>query len=342
MNIPKITDLRARPRIDLVAQSPIPAPLTIYLETTNVCNFRCVSCPESLPGYAEQIGQHMMTVAQFESICDQILELGPLKTLNFWLMGEPFANRHLTEMIEIAKRRGVAETTMVATNGTLAHDYKAIVHSGLDYIRFSIYGGNDSTHSKRTKSKVPLYRIKENLANIKYFRDLTGADNPAVLCRMLDYGDVEVEQYKQSFAPVCDSLSVEQFMNWNDPIQTNLSGMKREDMLQTQYFANKKEVCPIPFFKLAIHSDLTVSACCVDWDKKTALGNLKTETLAQIWRGERLQDFRLAHLRSERHTLPGCSDCTYLHTAFDNIDRLTPEQFLREKPTSVDFVRERE
>jgi hypothetical protein len=36
----------------------------------------------------------------------------------------------------------------------------------------------------------------------------------------------------------------------------------------------------------------------------------------------------LKHLQRRKHELPGCKNCTYLHTAPDNIDSLTADSFL--------------
>ena len=47
----------------------------------------------------------------------------------------------------------------------------------------------------------------------------------------------------------------------------------------------KKKTCPFPFYTLAIHSNLKVSVCCVDWNKKTVVGDPKINTLKEIWTG---------------------------------------------------------
>ena len=117
-------------------------------------------------------------------------------------------------------------------------------------------------------------------------------------------------------------------MNWNDPEEGNLSGIDPVQLQKKGYFANKKEACPFPFYTLVIHSDLKLSACCVDWDKKVVVGDLRTQTLREIWQGESLRDLQLAHLKKHRQMLPGCRNCTYLHTAPDNLDGLTPENFV--------------
>jgi hypothetical protein len=58
------------------------------------------------------------------------------------------------------------------------------------------------------------------------------------------------------------------------------------------------------------------------------VGDLKTQTLAEIWRGQALRDFQTAHLDGRRNELSACESCTFLHTAPDNLDGLSSAEFL--------------
>jgi MoaA/NifB/PqqE/SkfB family radical SAM enzyme len=93
--LPAYSSLRKQPRIALAEQAPLQAPFTINLEPTNICNFRCKYCPVSFPDY-EKIsgGLFQMKMDDFVKISNQIIELSPrgIKTLNFYMMGEPFVN----------------------------------------------------------------------------------------------------------------------------------------------------------------------------------------------------------------------------------------------------------
>ena len=48
--------LRQAPRVNLVESVPLPGPMAVYLEVTNICNFKCVFCPESFDNYEEKAG----------------------------------------------------------------------------------------------------------------------------------------------------------------------------------------------------------------------------------------------------------------------------------------------
>ena len=41
-------------RIDLSTHIPLVKPFTIYIEPTNICNFKCKFCPQSLESFREE------------------------------------------------------------------------------------------------------------------------------------------------------------------------------------------------------------------------------------------------------------------------------------------------
>ena len=79
---------------------------------------------------------------------------------------------------------------------------------------------------------------------------------------------------------------------------------------------------------MVIHSDLKVSVCCVDWEKKTLIGDLRKESLLDIWNGKKLRDMQVKHIQGKKNDIEGCKNCTYHHTAIDNIDELKEDDFL--------------
>jgi radical SAM protein with 4Fe4S-binding SPASM domain len=207
--------------------------------------------------------------------------------------------------------------------------YQSICDSRLDYLRVSIYGGTEASHKSTTQSTLRLSQIKDNILGLKRFRDERGLKFPFIYIKMIESASADDNlQFKQMFCEVGDEVLLEPAMNWNDPDEGDLSGSSKETALAKQYFAAPKAVCPFPFYTLVIHSDLKVSVCCVDWNKQTVVGNLRTESLGEIWTGDSLRQFRLKHLERKRHELAGCKSCTYLHTAPDNIDALTKDVFL--------------
>ncbi len=324
------SQLRSAPRQNLRDLVPLRAPFTLYVETTNICNFRCVYCPESFDDFEQRSGGlFRMDVAAFTHIVDQIAEIGGVKALNLYMMGEPFVNRGLPDFVRIAREKGVADRIAITSNASLINEQIArqVIEAGLDYLRVSVYGGTAQAHARKTQSKVPLDRV---LRNVKAFRDMRDALGGAtqVYVKMIDSGAPEEnEAFLETFRDVADEVQIEPAMNWNDPDEGVLAQIDRSTMLETDHFSNRKTVCPLPFYSLVIHSDLRVSVCCVDWSKEAVVGDLSKQTLAEVWRGEALRDFQIAHLQGRRHELAACRNCTYLHTTPDSLDGLSPVEF---------------
>lgn len=326
-SIPQLyTPVNKSSRVNLAEQIPLPRPLVVYIEPGNACNFKCVFCPESLPDYKEKAGGlFMLSMKEFNHIAEQIKEIAPIKLINFYMLGEPFANKLLTQFIRAARDMNLAETLIVTSNGTLVKPdkYEAICSSGLDFLRISIYGATEETHRARTQSSIPLAQIKDNIAGLKKYRDGLGLKAPYIYVKMITANEEENIAFTELFGPHCDKIQIEPVHNWAEEDQAKLSLLDDGTMLKQHYFDNKKQVCPFPFYMSIIHSDLNVSVCGVDWAKLTVVGNLRTETLMEVWRGKKLRDFQLKHLQRRRGELAACASCTYLHGAVDNIDVLT-------------------
>lgn len=331
MSTANYSDLRKIQRVNLADAVPLQMPFAMYIESTNICNFKCTFCPESLPDYKEITGGfNVMDLAKVEDICQQIKAMGKLKTLNFYMMGEPFSNKHMPAYIATAKKYEIADKIIITSNGSLIKPEVAekIIDSQLDYLRVSIYAATQERMERVTGTHFKLSKIVENVATLKRLRDERQSSKPHIYVKMIDSQDPgENEIFLNLFRPIADEVNIEPVMNWKEADDVQFSNLPISDMLKTDYFSNKKNVCPFPFYTLVVHADLKVSVCCVDWDKKTVVGDLSKQTLEEIWRGQELYDFQMTHLRHERHTLEACKSCTYLHTAPDNIDTLTADAF---------------
>lgn len=322
----KYSELRDYNRSDLVSKLPLAVPYGIYIEPTNRCNLRCKFCPESFEDYEEQAGKRGdMSWGLYIKILNDLKNFEKLKVIRFHMLGEPLLHPKLPEMIGIAK--SLADRIELTTNATALTMAKSkdLIRIGLDYLRVSIYGINETRHKALTQSNIPTWRIFENIVNFKEARSGSGSAKPWLYVKMIDSGDeAENQAFLNKYTPIADECVLEKPMNWNDShdVLTNVYGENKPKDL----FPFKKQVCPFPFYTLVINADGAVTCCCVDWNKKTCAGNVQTQTLSEIWHGQKMRDFRRMHLEGRRHENESCRNCTYLFTAPDNLDGLTQEQ----------------
>lgn len=329
------TELKNARKEALAPRIPLRAPLGLFLELTNRCNFACKFCPESMADYRERAGgMHKITFENFKKICDDILELGKLKVLRYYNVGEPLLHPEAIAMIRYGSELGIAERTELTTNGSALTPDRAdeLITSGLDYLRISIYETDAERHKLLTGSSVTPQRIAGNVKAFRERRDALGAEKPFIYVKMIDPFDPEkVTQLRALYRGIADEVAIEPPHAW-----TNDEGV---DLLESGYGyqiarATKpvKEVCPSPFYLLATHADGEISTCCVDWERKNSVGNVFRESLAEIWNGERMAEFRRKHIERRRDELPACRNCDFRFTFPDDLDILTDPAVLEREP----------
>jgi radical SAM protein with 4Fe4S-binding SPASM domain len=333
------SQLRDFSRRNLAAQLPLPLPFGMFIEPTNNCNFKCKFCPESFADYTEIVGGRAhMDFALFEKIVAQIKPLGRLKVMRFYMLGEPLLHPDIIRMISLAVSSGVTERTELTTNATALTEQKSrgLLASGLDYLRVSIYAANQERNEWVTQSKVPIARIYENVRTFRRLRDETGTKTPQLYVKMIDSGsDEENAAFLEMYKDIADECVLEKPMNWN--------GYENRDVLETAYasdeershvaganlFPFQKKICPFPFYTMVVNANGDVTACCVDWNKNTKVGNVHDATIGEIWHGEAFRELRRMHIEGRRGENASCKNCTYLFTAPDNLDGLSAEEYAR-------------
>lgn len=328
-NLPRYSALRKNDRPDLGTQLPLSMPLSIYLETTNNCNFKCVQCPVSFDDYYESNGgKANIEIQAYRKLVSQLCEMGRLKSLKFYSEGEPFMNKNIALMVKEAVDARVTERTEITTNASAftEKNLTQVIEAGVDYIRVSIYSVKNKRHKEITQSKISVERIYDNVKLMRCIRDKINKGKPFIYVKMIDPKTNEVELFNQMYGSLADEVAIEQPINWN--------GYDGRDLINASYLdkqfevgAPRKKVCPFAFYSLVIKANGDVVVCCADWNKKTKVGNIHQKHIRDIWNGTELHDFRLMQLEGRKHENASCVNCTYIDTTPDDLDHLKPEQF---------------
>jgi len=71
----------------------------------------------------------------------------------------------------------------------------------------------------------------------------------------------------------------------------------------------KQTPCSTLFKNLFVSSDGEAIPCCEDYSSLTVLGNLNTETIDEIWNGEKYNKIRNQHLQREKYKIEACKEC---------------------------------
>ena len=58
-----------------------------------------------------------------------------------------------------------------------------------------------------------------------------------------------------------------------------------------------------------VHPDGVVTPCCLDSNREMVMGNIKENSIKDIWKNELYQDMRKKHLAGKIDEIPTCKKC---------------------------------
>ena len=303
---------------------PLDAPISLHIDSSDVCNFRCQFCFQ----HFSNIPHNIMSLDLFKKIVADMKNFPvPFDTVYLHGNGEPLLNKNFPEFVRILKNASfnanttderplVARVAIISNasqlNEKLIHE---IVDAGLDRIGISIYGLSDEDYEKFCGKKISFEKLKENIALLYQYGHSNGKHLDMYIKIAGEYFSEEQQQsFLDQFSSMADTIFVEHTANiW--------SGLKIPNAYKNgQYDIGTYDyICPTPFYQMKIHSDGLVSPCCVEWQKKLIIGDVKKQSLFDIWNSENLYNLRMATLKRDLKNYPTCANCK-LPTDSLNID----------------------
>ena len=304
---------------------PLSHPLTLMIDPTNKCNFKCVFCAtgdKKLLSTAPQRPLQHMPLDLFKKIIDDAEAFLPnkIKRIHLFKDGEPFLNPNIIKMIKYVKKSKVVQEVDVTTNASLIDINMAdqIVLSGLDTIRISFEGSiSNEKYKIFTKTKYTYDDIKNSLINVYNSKRKYKSNSPYIEAKVVDTGlnVEEKKKFKNDFEKYASEITFDAMIDRKKLTAKVIKGKKKQPKLK---------VCPIPFYNLSVNCDGSVSSCCYDWNHSTLVGDLNNESLFEVWNGSKLNEFRKMHAEFRKKEHPTCSKCvaTESYAQESNIDSL--------------------
>ncbi len=265
-----------------------PLPEIIQIEATNLCNARCVFCPRD----RMERKQGVMDMALFRRIVDQSAALG-IPNLRLHNYGESLIDRDIVEKIRYAKSKGVADVGMISNGSLLAEPLaRAIVDAGLDAVNISIDAAGKEAF-ERTRVGLKYDRVVENVESLVRIRRELGATRPKLILSFVRQANsVEESAFIARWGAVADKIHVTDLHNWAGTLDER---------------PGSRFPCYRPWLTFTVLWDGRVSLCCADFDAKVVLGDVRTETITDVWNGDAFRSVRRAHLDHGGPTI--CEGC---------------------------------
>ncbi len=254
-----------------------PLPEILQIEATNLCNARCVFCPRER--MERKLG--VMDVTLFRRIVDEAAALG-IRFVRMHNYGESFIDRHLLEKIRYAKARGIAEVGLISNGSLLTEETaRGAIEAGLDVINISVDAAGKDVF-ERTRVGLKYDQVMANIEGLVRARASIGATRPKLILSFVRQENSDDERaFIEKWRQVADKVHVTDLHNWAGTLHT------RSDV---------RFPCYRPWLTFTVLWDGRVSLCCADFDGREILGDLRTQTIAEVWNGPAFRAARRAHL----------------------------------------------
>jgi len=259
-------------------RSPV-MPEIVQIESTNICNAKCVFCPRD----EMHRRQGIMSFELFTKIVDECVGLG-ITHVRVHNYGEPFVDRKLVEKVRYAKERGIKEVGMIS-NGSLITEAVArgMVEAGLDAINISVdASGKDVFESTRIGLKYD--KVIANIERLVRIRAESGKRRPKLILSFVRQNNSADEQaFIEHWRKIADKIHITDLHNWGGTLHQQ---------------SDVNYPCYRPWLTFTVLWDGRVSLCCADFDGHTILGDMNTSSIKEIWNNDLYRSVRSEHLES--------------------------------------------
>jgi radical SAM protein with 4Fe4S-binding SPASM domain len=283
---------------------PVPFFHEIRVENTNSCGYKCVMCPREKQTRA--IG--FMSLKDFSLILERIKSFQGVVHLHGF--GEPLLDRQLVQKVGQLKQKHPQSKSMIfSTLGVSVKEdfFPKLLEAGLNGLVVSLYGYTNETYQK-IHGIDRLSLVKKNLSLLSQAKKR--------------FQDTFVCSIKLADASLSSSLPIHK-----DPERDAFCTWVKELGFDTHEWSyvhnygegrgynipNSEKMCPVINGNrrniLNITWDLNVIPCCYDFNATIRFGNLRNQTLEEIFSSPEYFAFVIAHKTNALSAYPACQNC---------------------------------
>ena len=264
----------------------------IDIETNNFCTRKCIFCPQYEDKRKEIIELPFETI---KKVVDELKELNYRDNICLTGYGEPTFDKRLPEIIKYIHTELPKCYIHFYSNGDIyktPEQYIELFKNGLGGIYLSIYD---------EKNRDKIINICNGVIEL--------------------YGKEKIENSEQISEKPKSGMIKFFFIDKTEPFELkSFNAISNRAGNLPWLIPNPKKplekMCSFPFRKMAIKSSGEVIICCNDYYNRGNPGNIKNETIKNIWEGKIFTEVR-RHLINKNRDIEPCRLCdnknTYYH-----------------------------
>lgn len=285
---------------------------SIGIETSAVCNRRCVFCPNH--DFTRPDDQ--MSMEMFNKVLQDLVDLKYKRRVELYIYNEPMRDPRLLEFIALVRDALPRACIMINTNGDYLHGpegIESLFNAGLNQLQINVYSAYDGTeHAERG---VQLARRRHEI--LQGWLD------------QFDWIDQESSLYQyapssHTRAQVVAKYGVEQGVYTIDGIH-HISNRSGNISFKPPLEEPLAKMCTKPFRFLNINWKGDGILCCNDYHGETAFGNVMERSVEDIWNDVELHRIRY-RLQNHDRDVSICKTCDFDGGPYQwNVDHVTKD-----------------
>lgn len=294
-------------------------PTIFNIETTNYCNMKCVMCPRTIYMTRKNI---WIEDEMFEQVLNNIKPYNEKDLDNFWNWlekdtnykweevsengfyfsvisrclvlhgyGEPFLDKYLIKRLKLCKDKGIP-TYFSCTPATMTVE-KAVeaMENGLTVLKFSLDALDDDSFKAIRGNKA---NYDDSIKKIEKLIQIKKEKNYSTLfvpCMIALNNDSKSKEDQKKFLEYWKHKDVFAYVKSQD---NRWLFENNENLENNSHYAN--QYCEYPWTSLTVMADGNVVPCTQISNSEIVLGNIKKNTLEEIWNSDEYKKFRNWHI----------------------------------------------
>ncbi|HIJ73092.1 MAG TPA: radical SAM protein [Candidatus Hydrogenedentes bacterium] len=283
----------------------VPAgPPRVQIQTQSGCNGRCVFCPNAAV-LASGLEQGRMSPGLFHKIIDELAELTPQR-ISLYLMNEPLLDPRLPEFTRYAAEKVPGATTLVTTNGLNLDEALGLdlIAAGLKRLKVSLQSLDPETNRKLMGSHMDPARVVDNVLTMK---------------RLIEQHRAELDLRVSMITTALNAYQTRRTRRFwrkhgirlvTSSVENRGGNIDEASSLSKGAMQDRSRHCIRPYREMCILFNGDVVLCCVDWWRTAVLGNVREQSIREVWNGPRFRAVRAALKAGDRDSQPKiCLNC---------------------------------
>jgi len=328
--------------VNIVEMLRSPIPYVCNIETTNLCNMKCIMCPRtSLMNRKIET----MDMGLFADIVDQIKCPSPETVKKFYDFvkkeygiaradrhedsfyfyrscpcltlhgyGEPVLDPHIVDRVQLCTDKGIPTYFSCVPANIQEHQMRVLMEAGLTVVKFAMDALTDAEQKEIRGDRSNFSEAYNKILRTIELKEKNGFSTEIVLT-MIDLGqDLTPDETKSGFMKLWADQPVFSYVKSQD----NRWYYEDDDTMESKSHY-ERQYCEFPWLSLSVMADGSIVPCTQDYNCEIVFGNARRDTLESVWNGTQYAIFRKAHITGAGLSAYKCADRCDLRRVSDYV-----------------------